>query len=102
MADLKERIKVWKDYIEENHNKNIKESLEGVDDEDFDDARKDLFDFIQNDVTNKFGYRIDDDHPHAVDQYTKEDQDAFGDLLYELIGGSNIDKDSGIRKKTDQ
>ena len=55
MADLKERIKVWKDYIEENHNQNIKESLEGVDDEDFDDARKDLFDFIQNDVTNKIG-----------------------------------------------
>ena len=47
MANLKERIKVWKDYIEENHNQNIKESLEGVDDEDFDDARKDLFDFIQ-------------------------------------------------------
>ena len=99
MADLKERIKVWKIYIEENHNENIKESLEGVDDEDFDDARKDLFDFIQNDVTNKFGYRVDDDHPHAVDQYTKEDQNAFGDLLYELIGSSNIDKDSGIRKK---
>jgi hypothetical protein len=99
MADLKEKIKVWKDYINDNHNESIKESLEGVDDEDFDDARKDLFDFIQNDVTNKFGYRIDDDHPHAVDQYTKEDQDAFGDLLYELIGSSNIDKDSGIRKK---
>ena len=92
-------LKVWKDYIKEHHNEYIKESLEGVDDEDVDDARKDLFDFIQNDVTNKFGYRIDDDHPHAVDQYIKEDQDAFGDLLYELIGSSNIDKDSGIRKK---
>ena len=34
MADLKERIKVWKDYINDNHNKSIKESLEGVDDED--------------------------------------------------------------------
>jgi hypothetical protein len=99
MADLKERIKVWKDYINDNHNISIKESLEGVDDEDLDDARKDLFDFIQNDVTNEFGYRLDDDHPHAVDQYTKEDQDAFGDLLYALIGSSNIDKDSGIRKK---
>jgi hypothetical protein len=43
-------------------------------------------------------YRTDDDHPHAVDQHTKEDQDAFGDLLYELIGSPNIDKDSGIRK----
>ena len=52
-------------------------------------------------MTNQFGYRIDDDHPHAVDQHTKEDQDAFGDLLYELIGSSNIDKDSGIRKKTE-
>ena len=92
MADLKERIKVWKDYINDNHNISIKESLEGVDDEDLDDARKDLFDFIQNDVTNEFGYRLDDDHPHAVDQYIKEDQDAFGDLLYELIGGSR-DKD---------
>ena len=101
MADLKERIKVWKDYIKENHKENIKESLEGVDDEDLDDARKDLYDFIQNDVTNQFGYRIDDDHPHAVDQHTKEDQDAFGDLLYELIGSSSIDKDSGIRKKTE-
>jgi len=99
MADLQERIKVWKDYIKDNHKESIQESLEGVDDEDLDDARKDLFDFIQNDVTNKFGYRIDDDHPHAVDQYTKADQDAFGDLLYELIGGSNIDKDSGIQKK---
>ena len=98
MADLKERIKVWKAYINDNHNDSIKDSLEGVDDEDLDDARKDLFDFIQNDVTNKFGYRLDDDHPHAVDQYIKEDQDAFGDLLYELIGSSNIDKDSGIRK----
>ena len=98
MANLKERIKVWKDYIKEHHNEYIKESLKGVDDEDIDDARKDLFDFIQNDVTNKFGYRTDDDHPHAVDQHTKEDQDAFGDLLYELIGSPNIDKDSGIRK----
>ncbi len=99
MAGLNERIKVWKDYINDNHNESIKESLEGVDPENLDDARKDLFDFIQNDVTNKFGYRLDDDHPHAVDQYIKEDQDAFGDLLYELIGSSNIDKDSGIRKK---
>ena len=101
MADLKERIQIWKDYIKENHMENIKESLEGVDDEDLDDARKDLYDFIQNDVTNQFGYRIDDDHPNAVDQHTKEDQDAFGDLLYELIGSSSIDKDSGIRKKTE-
>ncbi len=31
MADLKERIKVWKDYIKEHHNEYIKESLEGVD-----------------------------------------------------------------------
>ena len=35
MADLKERIKVWKDYIKEHHNEYIKESLEGVDDEGF-------------------------------------------------------------------
>jgi hypothetical protein len=28
MADLKERIKVWKDYIKEHHNEYIKESLE--------------------------------------------------------------------------
>ena len=34
MADLKERIKVWIDYIKEHHNEYIKESLEGVDDED--------------------------------------------------------------------
>ena len=29
MADLKERIKVWKDYIKEHHNEYIKESLTG-------------------------------------------------------------------------
>mgnify|MGYP001244739083 CR=1 FL=1 len=31
MVDLKERIKVWKDYIKEHHNEYIKESLKGED-----------------------------------------------------------------------
>ena len=78
MADLKERIKVWKDYIKEHHNEYIKESLEGVDDEDLDDARKDLFDFIQNDVTNKFGDK--NNFRQKIDELNQETETLIDEI----------------------
>jgi hypothetical protein len=40
MANLKERIKVWKDYIKDHHNEYIKESLKGVNKVEFLKRRK--------------------------------------------------------------